>query len=99
MPLRINQLDGRVRFSVRVQPRAARSEIVGLHGDAIKLRLSAVPVGGAANDELVRMLADAFAVGARAVKIIAGPRSRSKVVEIEGITERTVREVIAGIVR
>jgi uncharacterized protein (TIGR00251 family) len=99
MSLRVTQLDGRVRFSVRVQPRAARSEFVGLHGDAIKLRLSAVPVGGAANDELVRMLAGAFAVGARAVKIIAGPRSRSKVVEIEGITERMVREVLAGIVR
>lgn len=99
MALRVSQLDGRVRFSVHVQPRASRSEIVGLHGDAIKLRLCAVPARDAANDELVRMLADAFAVGARAVKIIAGPRSRSKVVEIEGITERTVREVIAGIVR
>ena len=99
MALRVNQLDGRVRFSVRVQPRASRSEVVGLHGDAIKLRLSAVPADGAANDELVRVLADVFAVGTRAVKIIAGQRSRSKLVEVEGITERTVREVIAGIVR
>ena len=99
MSLRVNQLDGRVRFSVRVQPRASRSEIVGLHGDALKLRLSAVPVEGAANRELVRLLAEVFAVGARAVKIIAGSGSRSKVVEIEGITERTVRQVIAGIVR
>jgi uncharacterized protein len=92
-PLRVTEVDGRVRFSVRVQPRASRSEVVGVHGDALKIRLSAPPVDGAANSALVEFLADVFAVARRDVRILAGEASRSKIVEIEGITERVVHDV------
>ena len=91
--LRVNVVDGRVRFLVRVQPRASRSEVVGVHGDALKIRLSAPPVDGAANDALIEFLAHVFAVGRRDVRILSGETSRSKVVEIEGITERAVHDV------
>ena len=93
MPVRVHEANGRVRFSVRVQPRASRSEVVGIYGDALKVRLSSPPVDGAANDELVKFLADAFAVARRDVRILAGESSRSKIVEIEGITERAVHDV------
>jgi uncharacterized protein (TIGR00251 family) len=83
---------GRVRFSVHVQPRASRSELVGVHGSALKIRLSAPPVDGAANEALVIFLAALFAVPRRAVRILAGESSRSKIVEIEGVTERAVRD-------
>jgi Uncharacterized conserved protein len=92
-PVRVHEADGRVRFSVRVQPRASRSEIAGVYGDALKVRLSAPPVDGAANVALIEFLADVFAVGRRDVRILAGETSRSKIVEIEGITERTVHDV------
>ena len=92
-PLHVQEADGRVRFSVRVQPRASRNEVVGVHGDALKIRLSAPPVDGAANSALVEFLADVFALGRRDVRILAGETSRSKVVEIEGITERAVHDV------
>jgi uncharacterized protein (TIGR00251 family) len=92
--LRINESDGCVRFSVHVQPRASRDEIAGEHGDAIKIRLSAPPVDGAANAALVKFLAATFNVPRRDVMILAGESARAKVVEIRGITERTVREVI-----
>jgi uncharacterized protein len=91
--LRVTEVDGRVRFSVRVQPRASRSEVVGVHGDALKVRLSAPPVDGAANAALLEFLAEVFAVGRRDVRILAGEASRSKIVEIERITERAVHDV------
>lgn len=92
--LRVEETNGRVRLSVHVQPRAARSEIVGLHGDALKIRLTSPPIGGAANDALVKFLAETFAVGRRAVRILAGEHSRSKIVEIEGITARALRDIV-----
>jgi uncharacterized protein (TIGR00251 family) len=91
--LRVTEANGRVRFSVRVQPRASRSEVAGIHGDALKVRLAAPPVDGAANAALIEFLADIFAVGRRYVRILAGETSRSKIVEIEGITERAVHDV------
>ena len=61
-----------VVIDVRVIPRAARSEIAGLRGDAILVRLTAAPVDGAANEKLVEVIADAFGVPRRAVSLIAG---------------------------
>jgi uncharacterized protein (TIGR00251 family) len=90
MSVRVTEANGRVRFGVRVQPRAARTEIAGLYGDALKVRLSAPPVEGAANEELVNFLADVFAVGRRDVTIVSGTRSRLKIVEVVGVTAQTV---------
>ena len=92
--LRVEESDGRVRLSVRVQPRAARSEIAGVHGEALKVRLTSPPVEGAANEALVKFLAETFAVGRRAVRILAGENSRSKLVEIEGVTARAVHDIV-----
>ena len=61
-----------------------------MHGDAIKIRLSAPPVDGAANEALVELIADALGVGRRAVRIVSGESSRSKVVEVEGVTAAAV---------
>jgi uncharacterized protein (TIGR00251 family) len=83
-----------VRVAVHVQPRASRSEIVGLHGAALKVRLQAPPVEGAANDALVALLAERLGVPRRAVRVVAGATSRSKTVEIEGTTEVAVRALL-----
>ena len=91
--LAVHERDGRVRFSVHVQPRASRTEIVGVHGDALKIRIAAPPVDGAANDELVRFLSNIFAVSRRDVRILAGETSRSKLVEILGVTEGAVHDL------
>lgn len=90
MGLTVRDGDGSVRFVVRVQPRASRSEIAGVHGDAMKVRLSAPPVDGAANAALVELIAEALGVGRRAVRIVSGESSRSKVVEVEGVTAAAV---------
>ena len=73
------------RLVVHVQPRAKKSEVAGRHGDAIKVRLQAPPVDGAANEELVRFLAETLGIGRRAVTIVGGLTSRRKTVEIEGL--------------
>jgi uncharacterized protein len=84
---------------VRVQPRASKTEVSGVHGDALKIRLSAPPVDGAANAALIEFLAELFAVPRRAVMILAGESSRVKIIEIEGITERAVHDVAGGVDR
>jgi uncharacterized protein len=91
--VRVTEANGRVRFSVHVQPRAAQSAVAGMHGDALKVRVAAPPVDGAANAALVKFFAELFSVARRDVRIVAGETSRSKIVEIDGITERAVREL------
>ena len=94
--LRVEVSQGRARLAIRVQPRAARSEIVGVYGEALKVRLNAPPVDGAANEELVKLLAHTFAVARRAIRILSGEHSRSKIVEIEGVTDGAIRAIVEG---
>jgi uncharacterized protein len=79
-----------VRFDVRVQPRASRSEIVGEQEGALRVRLAAAPVDGAANDALVELLADVLHVAKRDVRIVTGTTSRRKVVEVDDVTPQQV---------
>jgi uncharacterized protein (TIGR00251 family) len=93
--LRVEIRGSTVRVSVHVQPRATRSEIVGLHGAALKVRLQAPPVDGAANEALVTLLAERLGVTRRAVRVVAGASSRAKTVEVDGTTEDAVRALAA----
>lgn len=70
---------------VHVQPRAKRTEIVGRHGDALKIRVAAPPVDGAANDELVRFLASRLGLRRAAVRVVAGASGRDKRIAIDGL--------------
>ena len=76
--------DGKLIFKVRVVPRASRSELVGEHDGALRVRIAAPPVDGAANDELVRLLALAFDVPRSAVDITGGHAAKLKTVCIAG---------------
>lgn len=69
-------------LTIRVQPGASRSEVVGPHGDALRVRVAGAAVDGKANGELVRFLAEHLGVPARAVEITRGHTSRTKVVRI-----------------
>ncbi|MCU1235366.1 MAG: hypothetical protein JWP63_3333 [Candidatus Solibacter sp.] len=75
------------RLTVRVHPRARRSEITGQLGDAWKLSLAAPPVDGKANDECVRFFAEWASVPRSRVRIVMGLTSRTKVVEIDGVPQ------------
>jgi hypothetical protein len=88
--LRVTEREGAVRFSVRVQPRSSRTGVEGVHGDALKVRVNAPPVDGAANEAVVEVLAEALGVPRRAVRIVAGDSSRTKVVEVAGVDAAAV---------
>ena len=76
------------RINVYVQPRSSKSEIVGMHGDSIRIRLAAPPVDDAANTELISLIAARLGVPKRNVRIVTGHASRRKIVEIEGQTAK-----------
>lgn len=97
--LRVDVSKGRARLAVHVQPRASKSEIIGVHGAALKVRLAAPPVDGAANEELVQLFARIFAVARRSIRILAGEHSRSKIVEIEGVTDGAIRAAAENAVK
>jgi len=71
-----------VTFAVRVVPRASRSELAGLHDGALRIRVAAPPVEGAANQELVSFLAKRFKVSKAAVTLVSGSNSRNKIIRI-----------------
>jgi uncharacterized protein len=79
-----------VVLTVHVQPKAAHSACVGIHGKALKIRIAAPPVGGAANRELIRFLADALSLPTAAVHLESGEGSRHKRVRLEGTTAHHV---------
>jgi uncharacterized protein (TIGR00251 family) len=77
--------EGRLTFKVQVVPRASRSEIVGEHDGALRMRIAAAPVDGAANEELIKLLARALKVPRNAVAVIGGQSSRLKSIAVSGI--------------
>ena len=89
--MKLVEKDGAVRFEVHAKPRAKTSRVVGVHGEALAVALAAPPVDGAANDELVRMLAAALSVPRRAVTVVRGHASREKLVEVQGLTAEEIR--------
>jgi uncharacterized protein len=92
--VRVQTTSGGVRFSVRVQPRASADEIVGAYGESLKVRITAVPVDNAANEALVRFIATTFDIPAAFVTIVSGSSSRTKILELRGITEDRVRQLL-----
>lgn len=71
------------RLEIRLQPRAARTRIVGRHASALKVQVHAPPVDGAANAALIALLAETFGVPGRAVRLLQGAANRRKLVEID----------------
>lgn len=85
-----SEINEGIRLSIRVVPRASRTEVAGLHGDALKIRLHAPPVDGAANKALIEFLADALKVPRSSIQITRGHTGRSKEIQISDKPE-TIR--------
>lgn len=93
----LTAVDGGVVLTVHAQPGARRTEVVGRHGDAIKIRVAAPPVDDRANDALVAFVAEAFGVRRSAVTIRSGSTSRHKRVLITGVDLAAAAAVVAGL--
>ncbi len=92
--LQVADKDGAITFAVRVVPRAARSEIAGEHDGALRVRVAAPPVEGAANEELRRTLARALDVPTRAVEIVNGQTTKTKRVRVAGVDSRRLLQLL-----
>ncbi len=73
-----------ITLTLHIQPGAKRTDVAGLHGDALKIRLAAPPIEGRANEALLKFIADFFGVPVRQVELKQGGQSRHKVVAITG---------------
>jgi len=93
--LQIIETDGALTFSVRVVPRSSKSAVAGEHDGALKVRISAPPVDGAANEELIKTLAKALSVPTRAVEIANGHASKNKTVRVAGADRALLLKLMA----
>ncbi len=75
---------GVIVLRVHVQPQARRTEVAGLHGESVKIRLAAPPLDNRANEELVAFVAARFGVARRDVTLLSGEKSREKRLEVRG---------------
>lgn len=78
------------RIALRIQPRASRTEITGFYGEALRVRVAAPPVDGAANDALLRFLAGQLGVGRSSVALDSGHTGRTKTVLVNGLAPAEV---------
>ncbi len=83
--LSLTSVAGGVRFAVHARPKAKKSAVVGVRAGALDVRLAAPPVDGLANQELVRFLASVLGTTKNAVRLVRGPGSREKLVEVAGL--------------
>ena len=81
-------------LKIRIQPRAGRTEVVGPHGGALKIRLAAPPVDGAANQALVAFLAKRLGLPRASVEIRRGHKGRLKSVWVQGLDEQAARAAL-----
>ena len=81
-------------FKIHLLPRASRDEICGLQGDAIKVRVTAPPIEGKANMALQRFIAKKLHLAASQVEIMAGKRSRKKILKVSGISRTEVEKAL-----
>jgi len=83
-----------VTLSVRIQPRASKNELVLMEDGGLKIRLTAPPVEGAANEALIRFLAETLSVSKSQIEIVAGHTSREKIVRVRGVAESDAERLL-----
>ena len=87
----VTQRGDAARFNGRVHPRAPRNGVDGVHAGTLRIRVTAPPVDGEANEAVVSVLAEWLGVAARDVRIVSGGAARSKLVEVDGVSADVVR--------
>ncbi|MCM2289519.1 MAG: DUF167 family protein [Sulfuritalea sp.] len=84
-----------VTLRLHIQPGAKKTEVVGLHGEALKIRLAAPPVDGKANACLLAFIAERLGVARSAVSLLSGDTSRAKRVHVSGVTDAAAKNLLA----
>jgi uncharacterized protein YggU (UPF0235/DUF167 family) len=87
------------RLALRVSPGARTNAVIGKHGEAWKIRVSAAPEGGKANAAVVELLADTLGVPARTISVVSGHGARDKLVELSGIAPEEIERRLEAVGR
>jgi len=90
----IKEMSDGVVFSIRVLPRSSRCEITGIQDNSLKLKITAPPVEGKANEECIRFLSDKLGIKKGQIKIKSGHKSKNKTVAISGINKEDIESII-----
>lgn len=90
----LEEKSGCLYVHIHVQPRASRNEIIGIHGESLKVRLTSPPVEGAANSLLVEFMAKKLGVSKSKIEIVSGEKSRHKTLRIEGVSKKEVVNIL-----
>jgi hypothetical protein len=94
MPLEVREADGAITFDVQVVPRASRDRLGPVHGDRLKVQLTAPPVDGAANDALVALVAKALGRPRGDVAIVRGTTGRKKTLRVAGVSRAALLSLV-----
>ena len=90
----LRESSGRTTLTLHIQPGAKKTEVIGLHGDALKIRLAAPPVDGKANAALIAFVADRLGLSKSSVCLKSGQTSRRKVLELMAAPSDTVQRLL-----
>ncbi len=90
----LEEKNGNIYIHIHVQPRASKNEIVGIHGDSLKVRLTSPPVEGAANSLLVEFMAKKLGIAKSRIEIISGEKSRQKTLRVEGVSMEETASIL-----
>ena len=90
----IKEQDESVVFEVRVIPRASRAKMVGEYNGALKVKLTSPPVGGAANEELIRMFSKELGIPKTDVEIVSGQASKTKRIRVRGAETARIQAIL-----
>jgi hypothetical protein len=96
--IRLTEKNNALVFSVRVVPRASKSEIAGILDGALKIRLASPPFDGAANAELIKLLSKTFDVSKSAVEILSGQTARTKQIKISGVDSKDFLKITDALI-
>ena len=91
----IEEINGGVKLHLFIQPKSSKNEIVGVHDGKLKIKITAPPVDGKANAELVEFLSDIFDIPKRQIDITKGDTGRNKTVIIVGVSREFIEEKLA----
>jgi len=98
MSLKIKPCKAGIQFSAAIQPRASRNQILGIHNHCLKIKLTSLPVDGAANQACIKFLAKAFGISPSRISIIKGETSRNKIIQLEAMDQQTFMNTLTPLI-
>lgn len=90
----IQNYENGVKIKIKVQPRSSDCKIIGIHNGALKVKLRSPPLDGRANEELIELLARQIGISKSRISLIAGDKSKNKIVFVEGLTKEQANTVL-----